>query len=131
MADEFAVSRLVVAGVAAVLLVSAVVPTGDSVARPGPAGLLTLDLWLHAGGYFLLELAVLAAVRVDPDPPLSPPQTAVFTVVYGGSLEVLQSGLPYRTASVADGVANAVGVAVAFSTWLLVVHRHPSGGVSL
>lgn len=115
---SYARAWLLVAAVAIAIFVSAIVPTGDSVARPGPAGLLSLDLWLHAGAYLLLELAVLSAVAADSDPPLTLAQTPVVTVAYGVFLEVLQSGLPHRAASVVDVVANSVGVALALALWL-------------
>lgn len=110
---------LMVAAVAVALLVAAVVPAGDAVARSGPFDIL-VALWLHASGYALLEMAVLVAITADPDPPLPPRATPVAVVGYGLALEGVQLGVPYRMASRTDAVANAAGVALAMTCWLVV-----------
>ena len=111
-----------VAIVAVAIFVAAIVPTGEGVARPGPLGLLTLDLWLHAGAYFVLELAVLAALAGDDSPDgLALPSLAV--VCYGLTLEGVQALLAYRSASLVDGAANATGVLLALVCWALLTRR--------
>lgn len=110
---------LVVGAVAAALLVAAVVPTGDAVARTGPFG-IRLDLWLHAIGYAALQVTALTAVAGDPDQPLSSRATPLAVVGYGILLEGIQLLVPYRTGSLADAVANAVGVVLALACWRLV-----------
>ena len=111
-----------VAAVALVILASALVPTGDAVARTGPFG-LGLDLWLHALAYVGLETAVLVAIVGDwessqPTRVLSAPATLPVVTAYGLFIEGLQLLVPYRHASVVDATANALGATVAFACWL-------------
>lgn len=109
-----------VAAVAAALLVAAVVPTGDAVGQSGPFS-IPFDLWLHAIGYATLQVTVLAAVAGDADPPLPTRITPLAVVGYGLLLEGVQLLVPYRTGSLADALANAVGVVLALACWRLVV----------
>lgn len=109
-----------VALVAIAIFVAAVVPTGDGVARSGPFGLLTLDLWLHASAYFVLELAVLTAVTED-DRLTAITLASLAVVGYGLALEGVQAFLAYRSASLLDGAANATGVLLALACWTLFV----------
>ncbi|QSG15915.1 VanZ family protein [Halapricum desulfuricans] len=116
---------VVVAVVALVILVSAVVPTGDAVARAGPFG-LGLDLWLHALAYAVLEAAVLAAIVGSrelslPTSALSIPVTAPVVTAYGLLIEGVQLLVPYRHASVADAIANAIGAGIVLVGWALYV----------
>lgn len=111
---------LLVGAVAAALLVAAVLPTSDTVARTGPFG-IRLDLWLHAIGYAALQVTALAAIAGDSDPPLSIRETPVAVVGYGLLLEGVQLLVPYRTGSLADALANAVGVVFALICWHLLV----------
>ncbi|MCU4717793.1 VanZ family protein [Halapricum hydrolyticum] len=112
--------------VALVILVSAIVPTGGAVARTGPFG-LGLDLWLHALAYAVLEATVLAAIVGSPDASLptgalSIPATLPVVTAYGLVIEGVQLLVPYRHASVADALANAVGAGVMLVGWFLYVH---------
>ena len=116
VSDRFGWRPALVALVALAIFVAAVVPTGDTVARPGPLELLTLDLWLHASAYLVLELAVLAALAGASRPSgVSLPSLAV--VCYGLALEGVQGFLAYRSASLVDAAANTVGVLLAFVLW--------------
>jgi len=118
VSDRFRWRLALVAIPAIAIFVAAIVPTGDSVARSGPLGLLTLDLWLHASAYLLLELAVLAAVADDEFPAVAAlPSLAV--VCYGITLEGVQGLLAYRSASLVDIVANIVGALLALVLWAL------------
>ena len=114
-----------VAVVALAILGSAIVPTGDAVARTGPFG-LGLDLWLHALAYAVLEATVLAAIVGSREPSLptgalSIPATLPTVTAYGLVIEGGQLLVPYRHASVADALANAVGAGVVLVGWFLYV----------
>lgn len=109
--------------VALTILVSALVPTGEAVARTGPFG-LGLDLWLHALAYAVLEAALLAALVGSTDEmssvgSLSTLSTLPVVTAYGVLIEGIQSLVPYRHASVADAFANAVGAGVVLVGWVL------------
>lgn len=105
---------LLVGIIALVLLVTAVVRPGEAVAQPGPFGWVTRDLWLHAGAYLVLELAVLYAV-LGSEGRVAVPVLATPGLVFGYGLlvEGVQLLVPYRAFSGADLLANAVGVLVA------------------
>lgn len=110
---------LVVAGIAGTILVAAVVRPGQGIGRLGPFGLFTRDLWLHAGAYLVLELAVIYAVVGGRGPPPIPVVlTPVFVVAYGCLLEGVQLLLAYRSFSVPDIAANTVGVLLALGVYL-------------
>jgi VanZ family protein len=90
------------------------VPTG-SLLDSGSAGVvetaqITIDLWVHAIGY-----GVLAAVLTLTGDRLSWP-TVVGAVLaataLGATVELLQWPLLWRTGSLYDGLANALGAAV-------------------
>jgi hypothetical protein len=117
-----------VAVVAVVLLVASLVPPGRSVATRGPLGVVGVDKWLHVTGYGTLAALLTWAAAESPDGWPSPrpawwpsPSTVrrrvlervtvgvVGAVAYGALLETLQFTVAYRTASAADGVANATG----------------------
>jgi len=112
-----------VAVVALAILVSAIILTGDAVARTGPFG-LGLDLWLHALAYAVLEATVLMAIVGSWEPSLptgslSIPATLPAVTAYGILIEGVQSLVQYRHASVADALANAVGAAIVLVGWAL------------
>ena len=119
-----------VAVVALGIVVSALVPTGDAVARTGPFG-LGLDLWLHALAYAVLEATVLAAFVDSADvagegSPVEPSITRNLTTLpvvtaYGALIEGVQFLVPYRHASVPDALANAFGAGAILAGWLLYV----------
>jgi VanZ family protein len=71
------------------------------------------DKLYHAVAYFVLTLVALYIF--DDEQPLF---VAVGVVVLGAGVEVAQGFVPYRTVSLLDAVANAVGVAIALGvTW--------------
>lgn len=95
---------LVVAALAAVVLVASLVPGGGG-SFGSPFGFVAGDKWLHAVGYAVLAGAVTfadgrAVVGV------------LAAVAYGALVELLQLGVPYRSASALDAVANLVGAVV-------------------
>ncbi|WP_323675375.1 VanZ family protein [Halorubellus sp. PRR65] len=95
---------LVVAALATVVLVASLVPGGGR-ALASPFGVVRGDKWLHAVGYAVLAGAVTyadgrAVVGV------------LAAVAYGALVELLQLGVPYRSASALDAVANGVGAVV-------------------
>lgn len=92
---------LVVAALALVVLVASLVPGGGG-SLSSPFGVVGADKWLHAAGYMILAAAVTyadgrAVVGV------------AAAVAYGVLVELLQLGVPYRSASALDAVANLVG----------------------
>lgn len=103
-------------GVAAVVLAASVVPPPPGADQSlGPFGLLGADKWAHAGGYALLVAAV-AYARLD----RSRRQLIVAVAVaatFGLAVEGLQHGVPWRSFSLADAAANAVGALVGAAVW--------------
>lgn len=101
-------------GLALVLLIAGLVPTG-SLLGGGSAGVaeivaITIDLWLHAIGYGALAVALtLTADRLSW--PIVVGAVLAATGL-GATVELLQWPLPWRTSSLLDGVANALGAAV-------------------
>jgi VanZ family protein len=94
----------VVGVLALVVLVASLVPGGGA-AVSGPLGVVGLDKWLHALAYAALAGAVTYAdgrawVGV------------LAAVAYGVLVELLQLGVPYRSASTLDAVADVVGALV-------------------
>lgn len=76
------------------------------------------DLLLHLTGYFVLSLLVVYALGDSPgDDGFGVETTLAAVAVFGFALEVVQAGVPLRSLSVADAVANSMGVAVAY-LWL-------------
>lgn len=121
---------LLVGAVAAALLVTAVVRPGEGVAKPGPMGQFTRDLWLHAGAYLVLELALLYAV-LGSEGALAFPVAATPPLAFGYGLviEGVQLLVPYRAFSVADLAANGVGIVIAlgcYALWRFTVVRSGS-----
>lgn len=115
MAEEAYVPGLVrwlaVVVVAVTVLVAAVVRPGQGVGQTGPLGLLTFDLWLHAGAYLLLELLVVYALVGGGSRPTVPVSlTATFVFAYSCLVEGVQLYIDYRTFSEMDLLANAVGI---------------------
>lgn len=95
---------LVVAVLAVVVLVASLVPGGGG-SFSSPFGVVGADKWLHAFGYAVLAGAVTyadgrALVGV------------AAAVAYGVLVELLQLGVPYRSASTLDAVADGVGALV-------------------
>ena len=112
---------LLVVTIAATILVAAVVRPGQGVGQTGPFGLFTLDLWLHAAAYLVLELAALYAVVGGRGPPVvAPVATVVFVFAYGLVVETIQLGITYRSFSTADLLANTVGALAALGLYYLV-----------
>jgi len=94
----------VVALLAVVVLVASLVPSGGR-ALASPFGVFGGDKWLHAATYAAIGGTVTyadgrAVVGV------------LAAVAYGGLVELLQAGVPYRSASALDAVANGVGALV-------------------
>lgn len=102
------------------MFVAAVVPTGGTIDRLGPLGLVGLDHWLHVLGYFLLEVVVLAVLSSEPELGVPIALTPVLVVGYGVVLEVVQAGIAYRQASGGDVVADAAGALLALGCWVAV-----------
>lgn len=73
------------------------------------------DKLYHAAAYFVLTLVALYVF--DDERPLF---VAVGVVALGAGVEVAQGFVPYRTASLLDAVANAVGAAFAVGVALCV-----------
>lgn len=93
-----------VAVLAAGILVASVVPGGGASAL-GPLGVVGLDKWLHAIGYATLAGAVTVAYgRVTVG--------VGAAVAYGVFIEFVQLGVPSRSGSVLDALANLAGAVV-------------------
>ena len=71
----------------------------------GPLGVFGLDKWLHAVAYATLAGAVTFADGRGRVGVLS-------AVAYGVLVELLQVGVPYRSGSLPDAVANLLGAVV-------------------
>lgn len=118
-------ARWTVVGVLGVLVLAASLAPGGGRALTGPLGIIGLDKWLHATAYAVLAAAVTfadgrATVGV------------ASAVAYGVLVELLQLGVPYRSASVLDAAANLVG-AIAGATIvvaLALAHRRYEGRAS-
>ncbi|MFW5903804.1 MAG: VanZ family protein [Halolamina sp.] len=100
-----------VAAWALVLLYASVSdPSGTSLARSGPLGLVGLDKWLHAGGY--ATFAVLLAYALLPryrDTRRGLIAALLLTGGYGLAMELLQAPLAYRSFDPLDATANVLG----------------------
>ncbi|MEM1150097.1 MAG: VanZ family protein [Pseudomonadota bacterium] len=78
----------------------------------GP-GIVGLDKLLHAGAF--TGLFVLAALASRGRHLAA---VVIGCLIYGGAIELAQGLMPYgREPSLADGVANAVGIAIGFGVW--------------
>jgi VanZ family protein len=98
-----------VVGAAALCVVAASLVSPSVLSMP----VAVSDKLYHAVAYFVLTLVALYIF--DDEQPLV---VAVGVVALGAGVEVAQSFVPYRTASLLDAVANAVGVAIALGvTW--------------
>ena len=89
---------------------------------PGSA-LPAINLWdklNHALAFFVLALLLAAAC-----PGLALLRQWLILLSYGVAIELLQAGLSYRDASLADVLANVVGIALA--ALILVFFRRLSG----
>lgn len=104
---------LVVALLAAVVLVASLVPGGGRTFA-GPFGVFGADKWLHAFAY----AAIAGAVTYADGRALV---GVVGALAYGVLVELLQAGVPYRTASALDAVANGVGAIVGAAVVLAAV----------
>jgi VanZ family protein len=94
----------VVSALALGILVASLVP-GAGLAARGPLGVVGLDMWLHALAYLGLSAAVTWA---DGRPLVG----VAAAVAYGIVVELLQVGVPYRSGSALDAVANLAGALV-------------------
>ena len=103
----------VVAVLAIVVLVASLVPTGGRTLA-GPFGAFGADKWLHAIAY----AAIAGAVTYADGRALV---GVLAAIAYGGLVELLQAGVPYRSASVLDAVANGVGATIGAAVVLAVV----------
>lgn len=101
-------------GLALLLLITGLIPTGPLLGG-GSAGAaeiatITIDLWLHAIGYGALAAALtLTADRLSWPIVIG---AVLAATVLGATVELLQWPLPWRTSSLLDGGANAIGAAV-------------------
>ncbi|MGM0399312.1 MAG: VanZ family protein [Halobacteriota archaeon] len=108
-------TRVAAVAFGAALVVASLVP-GSGASSPvfGPFGIVGLDKWAHAGGFFVLTVLVVRAVNARG----TVVAVAVGLVALGGGIEVAQTAIPGRTFEVADFVADFVGVVAG-----LAVHR--------
>ncbi|MFC4408028.1 VanZ family protein [Haloarchaeobius iranensis] len=111
-------------GWAAVVVVGSLVdPPGTATATTGPFGVLPADKWQHGLAYTLLGGLV---ARAFGRTALRAALAAVAVVVaVGFGVELLQSVVPWRTASLLDGAANAVGALVGVGGWQFAAKRSP------
>jgi VanZ family protein len=114
----------VVAVAATILYYSVFTPPGSGVIRMGPFGVFPYSTWLHVLAYAGLAVALAYAFQDSAWRARSVLLIVVLlTVGYGGSIELLQSTLAGRTASVGDLLTNAVGAGVAAACWWVVTRR--------
>lgn len=90
--------------VAAVFAVLALVSLESRLAPPSAHH---ADLWLHGAAYGALTAGLVAFFAY-------PVVCALTALAVSGVLEVLQAGIPGRSASWEDAMANAAGIALAF-----------------
>ena len=107
-----------VVAVAAVILVGSVLrPDPAAVPTMGPFGVVGADKWTHALAYAGLAATLLYA-SVSSDHGSSRVTLAVvLTIGFGIGVELVQWPIPYRTASTADALADAVGAGVLVFAW--------------
>ena len=102
--------------VAAVILVGAVLrPSGVGRAL-GPLGVVGLDKYLHALAFGVLAVTIAVALRATSVERLVTTVVLV-TVGYGLVVELVQLPLPYRSFSLLDVAADAVGAIVVALVW--------------
>ncbi len=100
---------------ATVLLAASLVPVG-LFAGGGGAPVTTqflgvgLDKWLHVVGFGALAASLVSAMDKFSWRELA--SVLIVTVAFGVAIELLQWPLPWRTASLADVLADAVGAIV-------------------
>jgi hypothetical protein len=104
-----------VALVAAVVLVASVVETGGGARTFGPFGFVGADKWTHAFAYAGLT-AALAYASVESGRDRLMLAVAV-AIAFGIAIELVQWPIPYRTASIADALADAVGACLLALGW--------------
>ncbi len=105
-----------VAVVAAVIFVLSVVETGATTTQMGPFGLVGLDKWSHALAYAALS-AALAYASVGSHSRGRLALVVTLGVAFGIGVELVQWPIPYRTASAADALADAVGACLLALCW--------------
>ncbi|SEO41648.1 VanZ like family protein [Halorientalis persicus] len=93
-----------------VLGASVVEPPAGGLTPTGPLGLVGVDKWVHAVGYATLAVLLAYALRATTTRRLV--VVAALAIAYGAGIEVVQSFLPFRAFSLADALANAVGVSL-------------------
>lgn len=112
--DVSARTRWRIVGVlAVVVLVASLVPGGGRTFT-GPFGVFGADKWLHAMAYAAIAGAVTYA---DGRATVG----ALGAFAYGGLVELLQAGVPYRSASALDAAANGVGATFGVAVVVAVV----------
>lgn len=104
-----------VALVAGVVLVASVVEPGGGTRTLGPFGLVGADKWSHALAYAGLT-GVLAYASVEGGRDRLALAVGV-AIAFGIAIETLQWPIPYRTASIADALADAVGACLLALGW--------------
>jgi len=104
-----------------VLVASLVHLPGAATPTTGPFGVLPADKWQHGLAYAVLGGLVARALgRATVRAALLAVGLAVGV---GLGVELCQSFVAWRTASLADGAANAVGAVVGVAGWRLVAKR--------
>ncbi|WP_256296674.1 VanZ family protein [Haloarchaeobius salinus] len=112
-----------VAWAAVVLVASLVDPPGAATASTRPFGVLPADKWQHGLAYAVLGGLVARALERTT---LQAALLAVaLAVAVGFGVELCQSFVPWRTASLGDGAANAVGAVVGVAGWRIAAKRSP------
>jgi VanZ family protein len=106
----------VVGFVAAVILVASVVEPGAATPSRGPFGLIGMDKWSHAVAYGTLTATLAYAAAVSGNWGRLAAVTCL-AVAFGIGVELVQWPIPYRTASVADVLADAVGACLLALCW--------------
>ena len=101
---------------AAGILVAAVIRPSEATRALGPLGLLGLDKYLHALAFAALAVTLAAALASSSVERLLVVVVLV-TVGYGLLVELLQLPLPYRSFSLLDLAADAVGAVLAALLW--------------
>ncbi|WP_049902352.1 VanZ family protein [Halococcus agarilyticus] len=107
-----------VAVVACVILVASVLEP-DPTAAPtmGPFGIVGADKWTHALAYAGLTGTLLYASVSSNRDGSRVVLAVVLAVGFGIGVELVQWPIPYRTASVADAIADAVGALLLALAW--------------
>lgn len=112
----------VVLAVAGGIVVASVLRPASVGRALGPLGLVGADKWAHALGYAGLALALAYALQ---DWQVERTLAVVFlaAVGFGLAMEGVQATIPYRSASLLDATANAVGATLAVGVWLALRRR--------